>query len=131
MHFPEDELTVCCVRWFTLQYKNRVIWHTPNGGKRNAREAGRLKAMGVLPGVPDLFIAEPNKYSHGLFVELKIKPNKTTDKQKRVIAQLQTRGFTVEICYTLQDFIKVVQNFLSLESDNKEWDEKAKNSYIC
>ena len=31
-----------------------VAWHTPNGGKRNAVEAARFKAMGVRPGVSDL-----------------------------------------------------------------------------
>lgn len=31
-----------------------VWWHTPNGGRRNAWEGGRFKALGVKPGVHDL-----------------------------------------------------------------------------
>jgi hypothetical protein len=31
-----------------------VAWHTPNGGKRNAVEAARFKAMGVRSSVSDL-----------------------------------------------------------------------------
>lgn len=31
-----------------------VWWHTPNGDIRHAGAAGRLKAMGTIPGVPDL-----------------------------------------------------------------------------
>ena len=37
-------------RWPELEY----IYHVPNGGSRNAREAANLKAQGVKPGVPDL-----------------------------------------------------------------------------
>ena len=37
-------------RWPELEY----IYHVPNGGSRNSREAANLKAQGVKPGVPDL-----------------------------------------------------------------------------
>jgi hypothetical protein len=33
-----------------------VAWHTPNGGKRDAFEAKRLKDMGVVSGVPDYWL---------------------------------------------------------------------------
>lgn len=31
-----------------------ITWHTPNGGKRDAFEAKRLKELGVLAGFPDV-----------------------------------------------------------------------------
>src|SRR5690242_12876231 len=31
-----------------------VTWHTPNGGKRDPREAKLFKELGVLPGFPDV-----------------------------------------------------------------------------
>lgn len=34
-------------------------FHCPNGGGRSKAEAGILKAMGVLPGIPDLLIIGP------------------------------------------------------------------------
>lgn len=42
-------------RWPELEY----IYHVPNGGSRNAREAANLKAQGVKPGVPDLELPDP------------------------------------------------------------------------
>ena len=47
------------------------MFHIPNGGKRTKIEASRLKAMGVLPAVPDLFLALPLGGYHGMFIEVK------------------------------------------------------------
>lgn len=35
-----------------------IYWHTPNGELRDAATAGKLKAMGVLPGVSDLLMMD-------------------------------------------------------------------------
>lgn len=43
-------------RWSELEY----LYHVPNGGSRNAREAANLKAQGVRPGVPDLELQAEN-----------------------------------------------------------------------
>ena len=52
------------------------IHHSPNGGKRNAREAAKFKRMGTRSGFPDLFLAYPNKQYAGLFIELKAEGGK-------------------------------------------------------
>lgn len=44
-------------------------WHTPNGEARDARTGGKLKGMGVLPGVPDFVFILPN--GQAAFLELK------------------------------------------------------------
>lgn len=36
-----------------------IVFHVPNGGGRSKAEAGILKAMGVLAGMPDLFVLGP------------------------------------------------------------------------
>ena len=71
MRHLEDNLQQTCVEWWRHAYPKRLIFHIPNGGKRNLREAVRLKKQGVVAGVPDLFCPEPTKLFHGLFVELK------------------------------------------------------------
>jgi len=43
----------------------------PNGGRRNAREAARLKRAGVLAGVSDIHLPLARAGFHGLWVELK------------------------------------------------------------
>lgn len=44
------------VQWFRQTYPAVRIFAIPNGGHRSLSQAGRLKAEGVSPGVPDLFI---------------------------------------------------------------------------
>jgi len=44
------------VAWFRRTYPGVRIIAIPNGGKRGAAEAGRLKMEGVTAGVSDLFI---------------------------------------------------------------------------
>jgi len=100
----EDDLQMVCVQWFCLRWPKRLIWAIPNGGKRNPREAARLKRMGVKPGVPDLEIPEPMRGYHGLYVELKSEDNQPTKNQDEVIGQLRQRGYAVEVCRSLKEF---------------------------
>lgn len=98
----EDSQQELLFRWMQrVQYRGhpleRYAWHTPNGGKRNAREAARLKAMGVKAGVPDVFVAIPMNGWSGLFIELKCEGRKTTGAQERVIAMLIGQGYRVEV----------------------------------
>ena len=43
-----------------------LLFHVPNGGARSKATAGRLKAEGVKPGVPDLCLPVPRGAYHGL-----------------------------------------------------------------
>ena len=51
------------------------VFAIPNGGHRHIKVAAKLKAEGVKAGIPDIFVAVPNSYSAGLFIEMKVKPN--------------------------------------------------------
>ena len=44
------------VSWFRKSYKGIRIIAIPNGGQRNIATAARLKAEGVMRGVPDLYV---------------------------------------------------------------------------
>jgi hypothetical protein len=44
------------VSWFRRQYPDIRIFAIPNGGGRSASQGASLKAEGVTPGVPDLFV---------------------------------------------------------------------------
>ena len=57
----EHQLQVECVKWFRFQYPKlaNLLFAIPNGGLRNIKVATKLKAEGVLAGVPDLFLAIP------------------------------------------------------------------------
>jgi hypothetical protein len=53
----EDDLQKAVCNHLRARGVPKTLWlHPPNGGKRNAREAGRFKAMGVLSGAADLLL---------------------------------------------------------------------------
>jgi len=107
----EDNLQAAAVRWFRLQHPNRVIFAVPNGGRRNPREAARLRMQGVLAGVSDLCIAEPFNGFHGAFVEMKFGKNKTTDAQDKFMQQMRDRGYFTGVCYSVGDFIETIRAY--------------------
>lgn len=56
----EEKLHRACVEYLRVALPSPwFCFHVPNGGGRSKAEAGILKAMGVLAGIPDLFIMGP------------------------------------------------------------------------
>lgn len=81
MRRPEETLHRACVAYLRAALpKPWIVWHTPNGGGRSKAEAGILKAMGVLAGMPDLFVMGPKQTGiaadgmarHGFMVDAKL-----------------------------------------------------------
>jgi hypothetical protein len=114
MKHLEDTLQITCLRWFKLQHPHILIHHSPNGGRRNVREAARFKQMGTVAGFPDLHIAAPRKGFHGLYIELKAGKNKPTGSQISVMRTLQSEGYRCEVCYSFDEFTNVVNDYLKL-----------------
>jgi hypothetical protein len=106
MKHQEENLQIVCVRWFKLQYANKgyIIAHTPNGGKRNAREGARFKAMGVLAGFPDLTIIAKGKV---FFIEMKSDKGKLTESQESVHGLLRGNGLFVYTVNSLESFMQI------------------------
>ena len=68
MKQPEHILQVNCVNYFRLRYPKGLIYAIPNGGQRNVIVASKMKAEGVLSGVPDLHIPIAKKGYNGLYI---------------------------------------------------------------
>ena len=90
----------------------KLLFHIPNGGKRDAREAARFKAMGVKAGVPDLCLPVPRNGFAGLYIEMKYGKNTTTAKQKEWISALQEQGYKVTVCYSGTSATKELEDYL-------------------
>lgn len=72
MNRPEEALQRALVAHLRARLpKPWIAFHVPNGGGRSKAEAGVLKAMGVLAGVPDLIVIGPAKV---IAIELKAPP---------------------------------------------------------
>ena len=109
----ESYLQQQCIKWFKLQYPKLIMYSIPNGGNRNTREAVKLKREGTMAGVSDLFLAQPSGHSAGLFIEMKVKPNKMTDNQIIFAKRIQEAGYHFECCYSFDAFMKIVNNYLT------------------
>lgn len=77
----------------------QLLYHIPNGGKRDARTAIALKRQGVKAGVPDLHLPVARGGYFGLYIELKVGKNKTTDLQKQWLKALTEQGYLAVVCY--------------------------------
>lgn len=108
----EHDIQVACINWFRLSYPKYLIYAIPNGGARNIVTASKLKAEGVTSGVPDLHIPIARKGYHGLYIEMKASKNKPTDNQITVMDKLRKEGYKCDVCWNLDQFIDVVNNYL-------------------
>ena len=90
-----------------------VMLHIPNGGARNAVTGARMKAEGVMAGVPDILLAAPRQGFHGLWIELKRqKGGKVSEAQEGVIARLRQAGYRVEVCKGWTAARDAIENYL-------------------
>ena len=111
-HIEHTEQTKFVMR-ARCMHPDLLIFAVPNGGKRDPREAARLKAEGVLPGVPDIVVARAASGYHGLYLEFKTPTGRTSAKQQAVIAQLVDEGYRVEIVRSAEDAWTVLEGYLT------------------
>lgn len=114
----EEGLHKACIEWANLHERAHPMleWmiHVPNGGKRSKSEGGKLKAMGVKAGVPDLMLPFPSPKGTytGLAIELKSPKGEPTDSQTRWLRNCKAAGYLVAICRTFEEFETVALRFL-------------------
>ena len=116
-------------RWIDQQAETNEdyanIFAIPNGGERNAVVAGKLKDEGVRAGVPDIFVAVPRMYNipgpngsplavprMGMFVEMKIKPNKVKPHQQAWLDRLDRAGYYVMVCWSYEEAKQEIARYL-------------------
>ena len=117
--YAEDMAAVALIQWRDLHVKRHpelaLLFAIPNGGFRNAREAARLKAMGVKAGVSDYFLPVPRLgSSSGLWIELKTGNNKPTKPQLAWIAAMHEQGYWARVCYGWVDAAQAVCEYLGI-----------------
>ena len=111
----EDDLQMQCVTWFRLQFPKfaRLLHHSPNGGRRNAREGSRFKKMGVQPGFPDLVLLVASQDCHALFIELKSATGRQEDSQKEYQALVEAQGYRYALVRSFDEFKKLIENYMT------------------
>lgn len=93
--------------WNTRPETRYLAFAIPNGGKRDKIEAARLKAQGVVAGIPDYFISIPGVGAdglrkNGLYIEFKTpQANMNTQHVKsqfEVHDKLMAQNYDVLVC---------------------------------
>jgi hypothetical protein len=106
----EGKLQAECYQWFnnTFPHLRGLLYHVPNGEKREPITANLLKAKGVVAGIPDLVF---HYRSRTYFLELK-KPDGTgvlSKAQKNIHKQLDTQRFIVWILNDFETFKYLIE----------------------
>lgn len=96
-----------------------ALFAIPNGAVlagdagRRAMQMSRLKGEGLRVGMLDLMLAVPSGSDSGLFIEMKIKPNKPSDEQIEIGDFLESRGYAVGVCYSAVEAIALITGHLA------------------
>ena len=101
----EDDLQRAVMSYLRVVLPRTVrAWHTPNGGKRNAREAARLKAQGVMTGVSDILIMW-NAYGalRMACIELKAPTGRLSEPQKDFLSFAGGVGCFTFVCRSVDE----------------------------
>ncbi len=110
----EFELHKTCAEFLDWTLPPDVVWfHVPNGEKRSKATAGKLKAMGVKPGVPDICIV------HGgaiYFIELKRPKGRVASGDQSIMQERLRRAGAVVMpdCRSVEELQKWLTVFMVL-----------------
>ena len=104
---PSEHLEqVRLINWFRRSYPSVRVFAVPNGGGRSMAQGASLKAEGVSPGVPDLFVPE-----WLLWVEMKKESGGIVSPvQKDWIAYLESIGHRVIIGRGFEDAKRQIES---------------------
>lgn len=93
----EHEEQVALVQWAAYVPELRWLHAIPNAGAGAQRgQAGKMKAEGAKPGVPDLSLPLPIGRFHGAYVEMKRqKGGRVSPEQAEWHDYLKGRGYAV------------------------------------
>jgi len=119
----EDDLQAQCMEYVRLQYHSTLIFMIPNamsfGGVGTANRGqffgklGKLKKMGLLKGVADLFVSEPMRGFHGLYLEAKVGSNKLSPEQVIFQKAARMRNYDHQEFRTFDEFKTILDWYLS------------------
>lgn len=91
----------------------KLSFSVPNGGARGKAQAGKLKAEGVRPGVPDFILAAENSEHVGLAIEFKSPDGKVSTAQRDFIDLMRAGRWLVVVCRSVDEAIDVTTKYLS------------------
>lgn len=112
----EAQHQINVIRWTQINRDHypelALLFHIPNGGSRDVREAKHMKEQGVKPGVPDLCLPVPRGRYHGLYIEMKTPKGKTSADQTWWMKALGFQGYCAVVCHGWKEAVHVLTLYL-------------------
>jgi hypothetical protein len=106
----EHQIQASFTQWLRLQ--GILGFAIPNGGFRHISVARKMRAEGVLAGVPDYFLPRLGKNGElGLFLEFKTNKGAVSEAQKLVFGELRSRGYAVIVVRSLEEAVKAFKDY--------------------
>jgi hypothetical protein len=100
----EHEEQCALIDWWAYACKahgipESMLFAIPNAGAGASKgQAGKMKAEGVRPGIPDLMLAVVRAPWAGLFLEMKrVRGGRTSTEQAARIVELRLQGYRVAV----------------------------------
>ena len=113
----EEDLQIACFSLVVMSQAAhpilRWMYHPPNGGGRSKATAGRLRAMGVRSGVPDLLCHMESGRWKGFAVEAKSAIGRLSEDQIDWLIMFKQRGYLVGLFRTIDEFSTYLQCYVT------------------
>jgi hypothetical protein len=90
----------------------KLLYHVPNGGKRDAATARALKRQGVKAGISDLVLPVASAGYHGLYVELKAPGGSLEQSQIDFLQEVDNQGYLALVCVGWQAAVQTLSVYL-------------------
>lgn len=107
----ELQLHAKCYQWFHNTYPEYrgLLFHV-NGKAKNAIEGNKFRAMGVVPGVPDLLLIFKCSV---IGLELKKSTGVLSKEQLNVHAKWEKQGIKVHVVRSFSEFQEIVKSVIA------------------
>lgn len=118
----EDSLQISIFMWAQKNFEKYPELHwlfaIPNGGFRTKAGAGKLRAMGVKKGIPDIMLPIRRGPYAGLLIELKKeatagkRAGQVQPDQKKWIEFFKSQGYGAMVCVGFEQTINTIIQYL-------------------
>lgn len=116
-HRPPTEHAeqVAVIAWCDAHRIAKHIFAIPNGAHKSGATAAKFKREGLRSGVPDLFLPEPRRGYHGLFIEMKrIKGSVTSEAQDDWLLYLASNKYCTQVAKGADEAIERIKWYLEI-----------------
>ena len=112
--FEESKLQQSAVKWFKYTYPKyqRFLVAVSNEGQRTPKNGARMKAQGMIAGISDLILFDPESVQMPIFLECKTQKGRQSQSQKEFEAEYTEAGYKYYIFRSFDEFREIVNNYL-------------------